>query len=247
MGRHRVIEFAELDSTNRYACSRLRELGDGDVIQAGVQVAGRGRWDRKWVSNVPGNLCLSLVLKPVGKADVLPLAGLSQLLALSACRVLQANGVSPALKWPNDVQVNGLKIAGILAETVVQGGDFLGLVLGIGVNLNLDLATLATVGQPATALNQLLGRAVDVAAFRDLLLEEFFAKYEVFLNAGFPMIRPEYLQHCHFLGREIGVRSPQDVLSGIARDITIMGELDLELPDGNRRILSLGEICVVAG
>ena len=66
MGRYRVIEFAELDSTNRFACGRLRELADGDVIQAGIQTVGRGRWERKWISDVPGNLCLSLVLKPAG-------------------------------------------------------------------------------------------------------------------------------------------------------------------------------------
>ena len=127
MNRYRVSEFAELDSTNRYACGRLRELADGDVIQAGIQTAGRGRWERKWISDVPGNLCLSLVLKPVGPPAELPLAGLSQLLALSVCRVLETYGVPPALKWPNDIQVAGRKIAGILAETVVEGSEFLGL------------------------------------------------------------------------------------------------------------------------
>lgn len=242
MSRYRVIEFAELDSTNRYACGRLRELADGDVIQAGIQTAGRGRWERKWISDVPGNLCLSLVLKPAGSPAALPLASLSQLLALSACRVLESYGVEPALKWPNDVQVGGRKIAGILAETVVTGSEFLGLVLGIGVNLNLDATVIATVDQPATALNLVLGRYVSVLTFRDALLETFFARYRDFLQAQFPLIRTEYRQRCHFLGRAITVRSPQQWVQGIARDISPTGELELELPDGRQQQVGVGEI-----
>lgn len=242
MSRYRVIEFAELDSTNRFACGRLRELADGDVIQAGIQTAGRGRWERKWISDVPGNLCLSLVLKPAGSPAVLPLASLSQLLALSACRVLESYGVEPALKWPNDVQVGGRKIAGILAETVVTGSEFLGLVLGIGVNLNLDATVIATVDQPATALNLELGRYVSVLTFRDALLETFFARYRDFLQAQFPLIRTEYRQRCHFLGRAITVRSPQQWVQGIARDISPTGELELELPDGRQQQVGVGEI-----
>lgn len=242
MSRYRVSEFAELNSTNHYACGHLRELADGDVIQAGIQTAGRGRWERKWISDVPGNLCLSLVLKPAGPPAELPLANLSQLLALSACRVLERYGVQPTLKWPNDIQVAGRKIAGILTETVVEGSELLGLVLGLGVNLNLDATSLATVDQPATALNQELGRYVSVLTFRDALLTEFFSRYDQFLIACFPLIWSEYRQRCNFLGRAITVRSPRDCVQGIARDITAAGELELELPDGQRCHLVLGEI-----
>lgn len=242
MRRYHVIEFAELDSTNRYACGRLRELADGDVIQAGIQTAGRGRWERKWISDVPGNLCLSLVLKPVGTPAELPLASLSQLLALSVCRVLEGYAVPATLKWPNDIQVAGRKLAGILAETVIEGREFLGLVLGIGVNLNLDATVLAALDQPATALNLELGRYISVLAFRDALLAEFFSQYDEFLTTRFALIRSEYRQRCNFLGRAITVRSPNECVQGIARDITAAGELELELPDGQRRNLVLGEI-----
>lgn len=242
MHRHRVIEFAELDSTNRHASARLRELSDGDVIHAGIQTAGRGRWERKWISDVPGNLCLSLVLKPSGPPATLPLASLSQLLAVSACRVLAAQGVQPTLKWPNDIQVAGRKIAGLLAETVVEGSELLGLVLGIGVNLNLTEAQLALIDQPATALNLCLNRTVNVNEFRDALLAEFFSRYDAFLATGFPLIRAEYRQRCAFLGREIEVRSPRSSVRGIARDVSDSGELELLAPDGQLHRLALGEI-----
>jgi BirA family transcriptional regulator, biotin operon repressor / biotin---[acetyl-CoA-carboxylase] ligase len=242
MSRFRIYEFAELDSTNRYACSHLRTLADGDIIHAMVQHAGRGRWERKWISDQPGNLCLSLVLKPEGVPAQLPLAGLAQLLALSTCRVLEAHGQTPMLKWPNDILVNGRKIAGILAESVVQGPKFLGLVLGIGVNLNLKPAALAQIDQPATALNQLVGHAVDVDDFREELLTDFFAHRSHFLRTGFPLIAAEYRRRCPFLGQAITVSNPQEQVSGIARDLTPSGELELELPNGQRRQLAYGEI-----
>jgi BirA family biotin operon repressor/biotin-[acetyl-CoA-carboxylase] ligase len=242
MPRFRLKEFDELDSTNRHACLRLRELADGDVIQAGVQTAGRGRWNRRWISDVPGNLCLSLVLKPAGPPASLPLASLSQLLALSTCRTLEAQNVQPTLKWPNDIQVAGKKIAGILAETVVEGSAFLGLVLGIGVNLNLTRERLAMIDQPATALNLEQGRTVNANAFRDGLLAEFFSRYDEFLAAGFPLIRDEYLKRCSFLGREIELRNPQGSRRGIALDVTATGELQFQLADGTIQNVALGEI-----
>jgi BirA family biotin operon repressor/biotin-[acetyl-CoA-carboxylase] ligase len=242
MSRHRVYEFAELDSTNRYACSHLKQLADGDVIHALVQHAGRGRWDRKWISDQPGNLCLSIILKPAGDPAKLPLAGCAQLLALSTCRVLEAHGQKPMLKWPNDILVDGRKIAGLLAESVVQGPNLLGLVLGIGVNLNLKASALAKIDQPATALNQLLGRPVDVDRFRDGLLDEFFARRHKFLITGFPLIDAEYRRRCPFLGQAITVSNPHEQISGIARDLTPTGELELELPGGERRHLAFGEI-----
>lgn len=242
MPSYRVIEFASLDSTNRHAIAHLRELADGDVIQAGFQTAGRGRWDRRWFSDVPGNLCVSLVLKPCGVPATLPLANLSQLLAVSLCRVLEEHGIRPALKWPNDILISGRKIAGILAETVVEGAEFLGLVLGIGVNLNLTESSLALIDQPATSLNLLVKAEVSVAEFREALLGDFFSRYEKFLREGFRLIRAEYCRRCEFLGTEVVVRSPQSSWRGIAKDIVESGELELEGPDGQLQRVVLGEM-----
>ena len=95
MTRYRVIEFAELDSTNRHACAHLQDFADGDVIQATVQTDGHGRLSRRWISHVPGNLCVSIVLKPVHALPAdLPLANLSQLLSLSVCRALDAHNAT---------------------------------------------------------------------------------------------------------------------------------------------------------
>lgn len=239
MTRYRIIGFAELDSTNLHALANIHWLDDGDVIQALVQTQGHGRLNRRWISDVPGNLCVSLVLKPaLGLPSDLPLACLSQLLALSVCRAL---GAGATLKWPNDVLLGGYKIAGLLAETVTQG-EFIGLVLGLGVNLNLDAETLATIDQPATSLSAWTGKPVDVSGFRDSVLEDFFARYDDFLATGFPLIRSEYLDRCGFMGTLIGVRRGGETIRGVAHGITAGGALEVLMPDATLHTVDLGEI-----
>jgi BirA family biotin operon repressor/biotin-[acetyl-CoA-carboxylase] ligase len=246
MKRYRISEFAELDSTNLHALANIHELSDGDVIQALVQTAGHGRLNRRWISHVPGNLCVSLVLKPLQRPPAeLPLAGLSQLLATSVCRALDDWGTRASLKWPNDVLVGERKIAGLLAETVTRH-RFEGLVLGIGVNLNLEPELIAAIDQPATSLAACTGRPVNVAAFRDSILGDFFARYDDFLATGFRGIRDEYLSRCPFLGTHIGVRRGGETIRGRAHGITAEGALEIHPPGGQPRIIDLGEIFEVS-
>ena len=243
MKPYQLVEFAELSSTNLYARENLRRLSDRDVIQATIQTAGRGRWQRSWISDVPGNLCLSCVLKPEpATAGRLPLANVSQLMALSACRVLEDYNIRPALKWPNDILVSQQKIAGILAETVTEGAQLLGLVIGIGVNLNLSGEVLARVGQPATSLNLLKGHPVDVAPFREALLTAFFQAYDPFLKQGFPMIRGEYLQRFGYCGRAVRVKSGEQTIAGTVQTINAEGALELQESAGTVRVVTLGEM-----
>jgi len=243
MSRYRIIEFAELDSTNRYASAKLRELADGDVIQAGIQTAGHGRLQRHWLSHIPGNLCLSIVLKPLAALAALPLVNLSQLLALAVCRALDAQGASASIKWPNDVLVARRKIAGLLAETVVQGaGELVGMVLGLGVNLNLATDMLDTIDQPATSLAVATGRPVDVAAFRDAVLMDFFNHYDAFLGCGFGMIREDYLARCAFIGTGVEIRRGNEVYRGVAHGMTPDGALEIITAAGTLRRVDLGEM-----
>jgi BirA family biotin operon repressor/biotin-[acetyl-CoA-carboxylase] ligase len=243
MGGHRVIRFAELDSTNRHALARLAELENGDVIQADVQTAGHGRMNRPWVSHVPGNLCLTIVVKPRHAAPAsLPLANLSQLLALAVCRALDAHGVAATLKWPNDVLLGGRKIAGLLAETVVRGTEFAGMALGLGVNLNLDAATLATISQPATSLSEWTGSPVDADAFRDAVLDGFFHGRDVLLERGFSLIRDEYLTRCGFLGHPVEVRRGGETICGIAEDVDHNGALLVRTAPDRTEPVAIGEM-----
>ena len=215
-----IINLEEVNSTNLYAKENLDILDDKTIVIATRQTAGRGRFDRKWVDLGEGNLFMTIVLKP---SDVFRevYANYTQYLSVSLTRVLEEYGLSPKIKWPNDVIVNNAKIAGILAETVMQGNCFKGLVLGIGVNLNADKN--------------------DLVQIRDKLLGEFFKNYEEFLRKGFSMIKEYYEHRCNFLGKEVDVQVFNQKKSGLVKGINDLGELILEDRNGEF-ILTMGDI-----
>lgn len=237
-----IIQLEEVSSTNLYAKENLDSFEDKTVIIAISQTSGRGRFDRKWVDLGEGNLFMTIVLKPSNSFEEV-YANLTQYLSVVLTKILEEYGLSPKIKWPNDVLVNDAKISGILCETVMQGTNFKGLVLGIGVNLNADKGDLKQIKEKvATALNIELEREyVDKNLFTEKLLNEFFKNYEEFLKQGFLMIKKEYIERCSFLGKEISVKIFNDKKSGIAKTINDNGELVIE-KNNDEFILTMGDI-----
>lgn len=237
-----IIQLEEVSSTNLYAKENLDSFEDKTVIIAISQTSGRGRFDRKWVDLGEGNLFMTIVLKPSNSFEEV-YANLTQYLSVVVTKILEEYGLSPKIKWPNDVLVNDAKISGILCETVMQGTNFKGLVLGIGVNLNADKGDLKQIKEKvATALNIELEREyVDKNLFTEKLLNEFFKNYEEFLKQGFLMIKKEYIERCSFLGKEISVKVFNDKKSGIAKTINDNGELVIE-KNNDEFILTMGDI-----
>ncbi len=170
-----ILRFESLESTNAYATRHLGELGDRQIILAETQTAGFGRFGRTWVSHIPGNIYISLVLKPDLPLDGnSPLANITQYMSLCICDVLDTYGVVGAIKWPNDVLVDGKKISGLLSQTSIRNGRLMGYVLGAGINLNMPADVLAEIDQPATALNLITHLPVNREGFLSRLLERFF-------------------------------------------------------------------------
>ena len=196
----KIIHLDKIDSTNSYAKLNFDKFDDKTVVLADIQTAGRGRYDRKWVDLGCGNLFLSIVLKPSNDLRQV-YACLPQYLAVVLSNILRDYGLSPSIKWPNDVLVNDAKIAGILCESVMRKNIFQGLVLGIGVNLNAQKENLAKItDKTATSLNIELGcEYVDKQVFTEKLLYAFFENYDKFLHNGFAYIKNEYIKSCKFL------------------------------------------------
>ena len=236
-----VLSLDTVDSTNLYAKNNINNLPDGTVIHALRQTSGRGRFTRKWVDLGDGNLFISFVLKPeINYSN--SFANLTQYLSVVLCKVLETYGIEPQIKWPNDVLVNGKKIAGILCEAVNEGGEFKGLILGIGVNLNAFDCDLDLVPDKViTALNLEISDTVDVYAFRNKLMSEFSENYEKFLEMGFEFIKEDYISKLVVLNKEISVQVLNDVKSGFVKDVTNSGELVLE-NDGKEFVLTIGDI-----
>ncbi len=231
-----ILYFETLDSTQSYLKQHHSELNDQTVVTAGTQTAGRGRFDRRWISE-PGGLYFSVLLKPT-KTDFV--ANFTQLMALCICQATERYALQPNLKWPNDVQVNGKKLCGILSEAVVQNNQVACVVLGVGVNV--AQAGLSQVGQPAVSLRE-LGVNVAQEDFLQAVLDLFFAGYPAVVADGFRAICSAYKERFPFVGKQIAVKNVASAVTGIVEDISPRGTLLLRTAQGPQEIL-IGDLIV---
>lgn len=229
-----ILKFDTIDSTNLYAMQNLEGLKDKQVIVADYQTAGKGTHGRKWVSDNSRNACVSIVLKP--EMENYPYSNLTQYLSAILCEVLEEEyKVKPEIKWPNDIFVEGAKIAGILCEAKNKNNKIEALVLGFGVNLNMDKDELEKIDQKATSLKVLLDKDIDVEEFIKSVLERFFEEYEIFSKEGFKYIKDRYIKRCDFLGKDIKIKSNDEIQEYIAKEIDDDGTLTV-LDKDNKKI-----------
>lgn len=229
-----ILKFDTIDSTNLYAMQNLEVLKDKQVIVADYQTAGKGTHGRKWISDNSRNACVSIVLKP--KIENYPYSNLTQYLSVILCEVLENEyNIKPGIKWPNDIFVEGAKIAGILCEAKNKNNKIEALVLGFGVNLNMDKDELEKIDQKATSLKVLIDEDIDVNAFIKSVLEKFFKEYEIFSKEGFKYIKDRYIKRCGFLGKDIKIKSNDEIQEYIAKEIDDDGTLTV-LDKDNKKI-----------
>jgi BirA family biotin operon repressor/biotin-[acetyl-CoA-carboxylase] ligase len=238
MKKYNLIYYPEITSTNTFAVRNIYDFADRDVLMAEVQSEGRGRFDRKWISDKPDNIYISFVLKPSINA---PLNNIPQYLSLKLCEVLESYGINPVIKWPNDVLINHKKISGILAQTSFRGNSFQGLILGIGVNLNFEQSDMDKIDRPATSLNLVLNKKINRDEFLNKLLNNFFQDYDEFLEKGFDFIKEAYIKNAYFLGSSITVNTYKEEVKGIAKCISDDGSLVI-LSEGKDIMVNVGEI-----
>lgn len=226
-----VLEYESLDSTHSRALRDLSSLPDGAVVTALRQDAGRGRLGRSWLSEGKG-LYFTVVLKPAAaRPEVFPCY--THLLALAVCAALERLGLSPSIKWPNDVLCGGGKICGILAEAVTEGGRPVGAVVGAGVNLSQEAADFAGLDRPAVSVAMLLGGAApERGSFLSEVLGGFFALRPALEERGFPAIAAEYRRRAGFIGRRVKIIPVSGEVSEGTADIDDAGLLVLDGPGG---------------
>lgn len=238
---------------------------DGTVVIADHQLAGRGRYDRSWVSTQGQDVLCSVVLRPR-----VALAGeLLMLAALAVTDVAESFGIDVGIKWPNDVQVNGKKLAGVIAESVTgprrgAGSDLgenssgkseqqssmdvdrIAAVIGIGLNVNMDPESQKNAAPGSTSLAVELDRTVDRLDVFERLLRSLDSHYAA-ISAGGTVV-PDWRDKLTTLGRVITVvgGSPGDStkLHGLAHDVDSIGRLIVRDENGRDWPVSAGEVTV---
>jgi BirA family biotin operon repressor/biotin-[acetyl-CoA-carboxylase] ligase len=231
-----VETLPAVGSTNDVVRERaLAGAPEGLVIRAEEQLAGRGRHGRGWASP-PGNLYASLLLRPA--RPLTEAASLSLVVGLSLAEAIAAAGpLDPRLKWPNDVLLDGAKLAGILLENVGDTAATPVLVAGFGVNV---ASCPEGLPYPVTTLAA-AGLALPPAALLDRFLDSFARDYERWTEAGFAALRDRWLARAQGLGAPAGVKVGERAVTGRFVDVDAAGRLVLETA-GGRRTLSAGEL-----
>ena len=234
-----VLIHHSLDSTNAEA---LRAIDSGAaapfVITAERQTAGRGRRGRKWVSPFAENIYYSLVLRMDG--GMRQLEGLSLVVGLAVLSALRAVGLSDAgLKWPNDVLVGNKKIAGILLELVGDPADVCHVVLGIGINVNMRLAS--EVDQAWTSVFLESGRLVNRNTLISRLNDSLLMYLKRHAAEGFTAIQAEWEQNHLWQGREVSLIAGVHQVDGTVMGIDQQGALRMSV-NGEVKVYSGGEL-----
>lgn len=228
--------FDKIDSTNLEA-RRRAETGapHGACLVAEFQSAGRGRLERRWQSPAGSCLLFSLILRPSLNLDMV--FGLTNLAALGICRALEGlYGLEPKIKWPNDVYLDGVKLAGILTEFTSRAERVESAVVGVGLNVNLTLAQLKKIPAPAASLRQATGKKQDRAILLARILNEISQLYRSFCADQRQEISSQYAERSLLQGLTVSVRDGEKVLQGKALGIAPDGALLLDTPDGKLQI-----------
>jgi BirA family biotin operon repressor/biotin-[acetyl-CoA-carboxylase] ligase len=230
---HRLI-LQTVDSTNAEAARRADTMPAPFWVMARAQTGGRGRRGRPWVSP-PGNFYATCLMRPAGAADVVALRSFAAALALhDACSALTGRPEALALKWPNDVLLNGGKLAGILLEAQGSGGTVDHLAIGIGVNL--ASAPPAGSVEPGAlrpvSLRGETGLTVPPEAFLDHLAPALARWEATLVTQGFAPLRMAWLARAARLGQALRARTGQADHHGIFETVDASGALVLRTGTG---------------
>ena len=236
-----VRYYQSTDSTMDDAAQWARDGADeGAVVVAETQTASRGRLGRRWVSD-SGNLYFSVLFRP--ETDALPM--LSPLAGVAVARsIRQVAGLYPAIKWPNDITIDGRKVAGILAESAMSGSHIQHAAVGIGVNVALDVSSDPEISDSAASLNHLSDSEIDRPELLRRILQHMDALYLDLMRGRSPI--PEWRRWLDTLGQRVTVSHHGVRNSGLAEDIDEHGNLLLRQDEGQLLTLTAGDITLRA-
>ena len=231
--RHHIAATGSTNTDLARMANEDPSLPDGFVLVADVQTAGKGRQGRSWTSPPLSGLTFSVLLKPDVpplRASTLPLVvGLSVAQAIShlvqKCRV--------GLKWPNDIQIDGRKLCGILCEMRAEGEHVRHIVAGIGINVNLSVTDMPPeIAAIATSLSIAAGHQFDRPKVLDVILASLDQTYRQWRNEGFVALLPVIAAFDILRDRPVTIERGANTISGIANGIAPDGALLVRRDDG---------------
>jgi len=230
-----------IDSTNDYLMRRLpNQLTQGQVCLAEYQSAGRGRRGRQWVSSFGTQIYLSMYwYLEQGLSAAMGLSLLSALAVSDA--VFAVSGIQVQLKWPNDIYIEGVKLAGILIDLEGQALEPSHSVIGIGLNLNIPAEAAQKIDQRWTDLQSHSKTKIDRNALSAQLITCLYARLQQHQNEGLITMLDEWHAHDIYLNKRVKLLTGERITKGICRGINNQGALLLEV-NGEIKPIYGGEV-----
>jgi BirA family biotin operon repressor/biotin-[acetyl-CoA-carboxylase] ligase len=242
----RVIHhFMTIGSTNDEAKRMAGEgASEGTIVIAEKQNSGRGRLSRPWFSPEGGGIWVSLILRPeLNPAEAPKFTFLGAVAVANAVRAV--TGLAVEIKWPNDIHFQGRKLAGILTELSAELDAINFLVMGIGINVNIDVNEFPDdLHDTATSLQRETRQKVSRQILLRKILQQFEVLYECIKSEGFDSVFAAWRNLNCTLGCEVSVSSANQQFTGIARDIDREGALLIERQGGVIERVVAGDVSV---
>ncbi len=228
--------YDTLASTNTTAL-KLAQSGapEWTVIAAAGQTAGRGRFQRQWVSPAGSGLWFSVILRPAIESQFLNLLTLHAALVVHdfLSQLLQENSSTfqhlLQVKWPNDILLNKKKIAGLLFESAIVSQKVEYMVAGIGINILQSRNDFPPeLRKSAISLNMVVAKKWDIKELLVRFLKFYHQEYQKALTAKFREVVNHYQQHLLFLNQKVLIHFPEQEISGILKGVNQYGHLLVE-------------------
>ncbi len=240
-----VTWLNSVDSTNSYLANRVRseDLPEGAMVIAETQTHGRGKRERPWFSPPGASIYVSILLRPGFPPAYAQLPTL--IMAAAAAGAIQHRfRIQARVKWPNDIQVEGLKIGGILTEAVLRGTRIDHLILGFGLNCNVPAdAWPGDLRSKAASLNDWIGGSVNREALLVQILDIFGRDYRLALEGDFDSAVRGWRSLNDTLGCPVRILTPSGPVEGVAEGLLTDGALVLRNPSTHEhREIRLGEV-----
>jgi BirA family biotin operon repressor/biotin-[acetyl-CoA-carboxylase] ligase len=245
IGRQTILYFRSCPSTNDAARSLgHREAAEGSLAVAESQTRGRGRLGRGWVSPAGKGVYVSVLLRPnIAPEEAFKLTLLS---AVAAARAVASAGLEPRIKWPNDVLLDGRKVAGILTELEAEADRLHLAVVGIGINVNTtaSLFPRSLRGQ-ATSIRMETGKRTSRLRVLQVLLEALEERYELLKAGRFEEVLSEWRALDITRGSRVRAVLLEGEVEGYARDIDEDGALLIADDSGKEHRITAGDIHIL--
>jgi BirA family biotin operon repressor/biotin-[acetyl-CoA-carboxylase] ligase len=237
-----IHDYESVASTNELAAELAhRGAGHGEVVIAEEQTKGRGRRGRAWESPKGLNLYFSVILRPDLPAARAP--ELTLVAAVAVAETLEDAGAEGKIKWPNDIQLEGKKCAGILTELTADGDATQFVVLGVGINLNMTRKDFPPeLAETAISVREALGKKVPRALFAAALWTRLERWLDLHAGEGFGPVRAAWKRMSSTLGQEVLVKTERNELRGVAEDLDDEGGLLVRTPTGQLERITAGDV-----